>query len=256
MLRTIERRLRPYFRAVFPRAASRRKSFDFFADGMGTKGKILAPLLDAAFVDAYQFAHDGNVDAWRGKVPNIRWRGLTCCWAARHALALEGDFVECGVNTGILSMTVCHYLGFENLDRRFFLYDTFDGIPVGALSGAEKAMAESINDRLYFDCFEIAAANFARYPNVKLVRGLLPGTLAEECPDRIAYLSIDMNSETFERQTIDALWSRLVPGAAVIIDDYGFAGHEAQHRMWNAFAAEKGTAILPVPTGQGVLLKC
>jgi hypothetical protein len=252
VLKSIERRLRPYFKSL--RTKRPRKTFDLYADGLGVKGKNLSPILAPDFADAWQFAHDGNIEAWRGAVPDIRWRALTCCWAARHALTIEGDFVECGVNTGILSMTVCRNLQFEKIDRRFFLFDTFDGIPASGLKGAEKALADDINGRLYFDCFDMASRNFSAYPNAILVRGLLPESIGT-APERIAYLSIDLNSETFERQTIDALWPRLTAGAVVVIDDYGFAAHEAQFHMWNAFAAEKGTAVLMMPTGQGLLLK-
>ncbi|MBA4209583.1 MAG: methyltransferase [Parvibaculum sp.] len=254
MLRTIERRVRPHFRSIFPRIGKKRKAFEYYGDGMGLRGKILSPLMDPAFTAAWQFAHDANLAGWRGTVPSIQWRALTCCWAAQNALALDGDFVECGVHTGILSMTVCRFLGFEKLDRQFYLYDTFAGIPSGALADEERALADNINARLYFDCFEMAIANFASFPNVTLVRGNLPESIGDT-PARIAYLSIDLNSATYERQTIDVLWPRLVAGAVVVIDDYGFVGHEAQHRMWNAFAAEKGSAILALPTGQGLMLK-
>lgn len=248
------RPLRRWFRARFPR---RRRRLDFYADGLGVRGKTLAHLSDQRFVAAWEFARAGNREGWpqREDVPDIRWRAVTCCWAARHALTLDGDFVECGVHTGLLSMTVCRYLGFEKLDRAFYLFDTFEGIPVEGLPESERGFAAEYNEKLYFNVHEIARRNFAGYPNVHLVRGALPGSLPEDRPARVAYLSIDLNSATFERATIERLWDRLVPGAVVVIDDYGFGGHEAQYAMWNEFAASKGTAVLYVPTGQGLLIR-
>ena len=62
-----------------------------------------------------------------------------CCWAAQHGTRLPGDFVECGVNTGILSLAVCKYVGFNDLDKSFYLFDTFAGIPVAQMSEDEKS---------------------------------------------------------------------------------------------------------------------
>ena len=54
---------------------------------------------------------------------------------------------------------------------------------------------------------------------------------------------------------MDRLWPQLSVGAIIIIDDYGFVGHDAQYAMWNAFAAERDLMIATLPTGQGLLIK-
>jgi O-methyltransferase len=38
-----------------------------------------------------------------------------------------GDFVECGVNTGIFSLAVCEYVDFNRLDKSLWLFDTYKG---------------------------------------------------------------------------------------------------------------------------------
>jgi len=55
--------------------------------------------------------------------------------------------------------------------------------------------------------------------------------------------------------TIELLWSKLSPGAIVILDDYAFTGFESQYRAWNDFAGSQNLMILTVPTGQGILIK-
>jgi hypothetical protein len=54
---------------------------------------------------------------------------------------------------------------------------------------------------------------------------------------------------------MEHFWPRLVAGEIVIIDDYGFSGHEVQKRAADRFAASVGAAMLSLPTGQGLLLK-
>jgi hypothetical protein len=233
-----------------------REKLDWSGDGLGVRGKNLGFLSEKEFARALQFARDGNIAGWvrTGGVPEIPWRTHVCCWAAKNALHLNGDFVECGVYTGLLSMAICEYLEFEKNGRRFLLFDTFEGIPIGGLQGQERASAEKLN-RVYFDVYEIAKRNFARFSNVRLIKGILPDSLETVTIDEIAYLSIDLNSAQYEKQTIEALWERLVPGAMVVIDDYAFIEHVAQYEMWNAFAKSKGRMILTVPTGQGLLQK-
>lgn len=228
---------------------------DYFADGLATAGKNLSFMLDARFHQAWQFSVEGNKAGWKGQVPDIRWRKHIACWAASHALTLDGDFVECGVHTGLLSMTICSYLDFEKTDRNFYLFDTFNGIPIDQLRSEEKALGLSHNQHIYFDCYDIAQRNFAAYPNVHLIRGRLPDTLTGVPLSKIAYLSMDLNNANAEEMTIRTLWEKLVPGAVVVLDDYGFTGHEAQYTMWNGFAREKGRMIATLPTGQGLLIK-
>ena len=77
-------------------------------------------------------------------------------------------------------VTDCRYLDFSKLDRVFWLFDTWSGIPTDGLDEEELAAVQQRNARLYSrDVYEIAKRNFADYPNVRLVRGALPGTLGQ-----------------------------------------------------------------------------
>ncbi|UWZ86378.1 TylF/MycF family methyltransferase [Occallatibacter riparius] len=231
-----------------------RKS-DYHADGVAVRGKNLSALSESAFDHAYHESIRLNRAGWPNGVPDVRWRAHVCCWAARNALLLEGDFVECGVNTGLLSLTVGHFLNFATLNRTFWLFDTFEGIPVERVSAEERAHAAELNAVSYFDCYDVARSNFAPFPNARLVRGVLPDSLATAQIERIAYLSIDLNNAAPEIASIERLWPKLSPGAIVVLDDYAFTDYETQHRAWNDFAASKNRMILTVPTGQGILIK-
>ena len=56
---------------------------------------------------------------------------ITSLYGARFGIegVLAGDFVECGTNTGIMSLAICKYIDFNNTGKRFFLFDTYCGIP-------------------------------------------------------------------------------------------------------------------------------
>lgn len=113
-----------------------------------------------------------------------------------------------------------------------------------------------LNEKVYnSDVYPTAARNFSPYPSVRLVRGILPGSLDDVAIGAIAYLSVDLNNAHAEKAVIKSLYPKLSRGAVVVIDDYAFLGHGAQYAMWNAFAAKVGSAILTLPTGQGLMIR-
>lgn len=244
----ILRRLNPRYR---------RFKVDYSADGVGVRGKNLAFLTEPAFAGAWTAAERLNLEGWEkaGGVPDVRWRAHVCVWAAANCLRLQGDFVECGVHTGLFALSIINALGFREHDRRFWLFDTFEGIPLETVGEADRDLAAQLNRRIYSDVYALAMRNFADVPNARLVKGLLPETLDACNIGNVAFLSIDLNNAEAEKNCIVRLWEKLVPGAMVVIDDYAFAGHEPQHAMWNEFAAAHDRRILTLPTGQGLLMR-
>ncbi|RMG13738.1 MAG: hypothetical protein D6731_11600 [Planctomycetota bacterium] len=224
----------------------------FRADGLQTAHNHDF-LRDPRFVAARRRAEqaDPGVD--------IPWRLHMALWAASHALRLEGDFVECGVNRGYLTSGILNYLDWNRQGRRFFLFDTFQGLDESQLSEAERAKGRAEQGRArYRECFEEVRANFAEFERVHLVRGSIPATLAgEEAQgiEQVAYLSIDMNNAAPEVAAAEFFWDKLVPGAVVLLDDYAYSGYEEQKAAMDEFAAGKGVSIASLPTGQGLLLK-
>ena len=186
---------------------------------------------------------------------HIEWRVHMLLWAATHAAHLEGDFVECGVNTGIYSLAICDYLDFNKTGKSFYLFDTFEGVPEVQMNEHEKLSKSQLNTVWYPECFERAQANFQPYTSAVLVRGMVPDTLTQVDIQKVAYLSIDMNIAAPEIAAITFFWDRLVTGAVVVLDDYGFKGYEDQKTAMDDFARSKGVEIASLPTGQGLLLK-
>jgi hypothetical protein len=218
-------------------------------EGLRAAGKNLSFLSVPRFAAAYDLGYDGS------RVQHLRWRVAITCWAATHGAKLAGDFVECGVSRGLHSLAICSYLDFNKLNKSFWLFDTYRGIPEEqALSSETQArIAREIN--LYPDCYEEAKRRFAPFPRVHLVQGKVPDTLASVEIDKVAYLSIDMNIAYPERRAIEYFWPKMSPGALVVLDDYAWRGHEAQKTSLDEFALSVGVEILTLPTGQGLMVK-
>lgn len=186
---------------------------------------------------------------------HIEWRIHVCCWAAWHAQQLEGDFVECGTNTGIMSLAICNYLNFNNVDKDFYLFDTFCGIPDEQVLPEERVNGLHLQNTSYEECFERAKQNFSPFLRVRLIRGKVPDTLHVPQIDKVCYLMLDMNISVPEKAALEFFWDKLVSGGIVLFDDYGWLGYIEQKKAHDAFAASKGVKIVNLPTGQGMLIK-
>ena len=232
------------------------KHVTYNADGLVVAGKSAEFLSSARFRKAYRRGMDSGhmIGGEYNRDLHIEWRVAICCWAGRHASLLPGDFAECGVNTGIYALAVCDYVDFNALDKSFYLFDTFRGIPELQMSAGEKR-DRLISNTKYPDVFEHAAKNFAPFPRAKLVRGTVPDTLTSVAIDKVAYLSLDMNIAYPERKAIEYFWPRLAPGAVVVLDDYGWSGYEEQKKTMDEFARQVGVEVWMLPTGQGLMFK-
>lgn len=202
----------------------------------------------APFRAAYARAIQAN-----GKDHHMRWRAHVALWVARQAARLPGDFVECGVSTGFLASAIMHDLGWNGRNKRFWLFDTWEGLDAGEITEAEKAAGRLA---WYADVsFDRVKANFAEFDRVEMVRGSVPASLETVAIEQVCYLSLDMNCVGPEIAAAAHFWPRIVPGGFMLLDDYAYAGYEAQHAAFDGFAAESGFDILTLPTGQGLAIK-
>lgn len=182
------------------------------------------------------------------------WNIHVACWAAAHAVRLEGDFVECGVGAGIFSRVIMEFLNFPQYSSKtFWLVDRWSSQSLDHLqTESEKGKIIIAN---FIDDISIAKKLFSPYPNVKLIQGVIPDCLGNVTASSIAYLYLDLNVVEPEIAAAEFFWEKLVPGGFVILDDFGFGGHEEQKNGFIKFAKEKHVEILFCPTGQGLMIK-
>jgi hypothetical protein len=205
---------------------------------------------DPDFIAAYQRGVRADKDY------KMHWRVHVALWVASHAKNLNGDFVECGVNKGFVSLAVMTYLDWNSLNKHFFLFDTFCGIPEESISEEEKKQGRiEFSREQYSECYEAAKANFAEFKNVHLIRGIVPDTLSSVNIPKVCYLSIDMNCAEPEIAAAEFFWDKMVSGAIAVLDDYAYVGFDEQKKAFDKFALNKGIKILSLPTGQGLYIK-
>jgi O-methyltransferase len=196
---------------------------------------------DAVFVKAWQSNIESAADE------GIVWRRYILATSAFHCIQLEGDFVECGAYTGVGVKTIVDYLGGTDFPKQFWAYDVFEH---------RNDMANKPMPEVGAGLFDRVAQKFADYPQVRIVKGHMPESFKNNCPDKIAYLHIDLNQAAAEVASLEHLFDRVVPGGMVILDDYEWSSiYRSQKLAEDEWFDSRGYRVIPLPTGQGLVIK-
>jgi hypothetical protein len=214
----------------------------FAGDNLFTYNKNLSFLEDVKLVDSHRRHAEGNIEK------SLLWRVSVLVWAAKQGLRLpEGDFVECACYRGTSARILCEYFDFGNIkSRKYYLYDLFEHKPTDS-HHAMPAHSETL--------FEDVRRRFEAYSNVFVTQGRVPEILSSIAPQKISFLHLDLNSAEAEIGALEILFERMLPGAILILDDYGWLAYRAQKVAEDAWFGERGYSVLELPTGQGMLIK-
>lgn len=211
-----------------------------FADNFLTWGRNLSMFDDTPFVKAWE----ANIESRSDRA--IVWRRYVLACAAYHCAQLEGDFVECGAYTGVGIKTVIDYLGGPAFPKKFWGYDMFEH---------DDTMLNHSMPEHNEDLYERVCTKFVGYPQIRLVKGRIPEVFAQGCPERIAYLHIDLNQAPAEIASLENLFDRMVPGGILILDDYEWSAYRSQKIAEDDWFEQRQYRVMPLPTGQGLIIK-
>ena len=168
-------------------------------------------------------------------------------WAAKHGMRLDGDLVECACYRGTTARIVADYVRLgEHPDRRYYLYDMFE-------HGEETERQRLAHHGP--DLYEFVKQRFADLPNVVITKGKVPNSLLQAVPKKISFMHLDVNNAEAEIGALQLLFDRMLPGAILILDDYGWQGYRSQKLAEDRFFEARGYEVIELPTGQGMLIK-
>lgn len=213
---------------------------------------------DPAFMRAY----NRGTQAARGIDHHWYWRFHVGLWCLRTAMKLPGDFVEFGVNYGMLASGGMLDLDWSNQTKTFFLFDSFSGMKPEHIETAERGKehlstynSTAMSNGFYATSADEVRVNFLEFSNVKIVEGFIPDTLDQLTSTAVAFVHIDMNNPKPEVDALRYVWDLIVPGGVILLDDYAQKGFELQKKAMDALSKEMRFHILALPTGQGLILK-
>ena len=161
----------------------------------------------------------------------------------------EGDILEVGVWKGGTARLLRQFVSGNN---NIYLADTFTGV-----------VKASVNDSLYkggehSDTSEdIVKALFGSLAgsNTVFLKGIFPEDTGHVLKGRkFKLVHIDVDTHDSAKDTFAFVWDDVVPGGAVVFDDYGFNGCEGVTLYFNSLAFSNGLKIYNI-NGHGIMLK-
>jgi Macrocin-O-methyltransferase (TylF) len=228
-----------------------RPRYAYEADGLATVH--FSPFMeDREFSILYE---DMAAEWFVGYHADVRWRMWLLTRFARQCEHLSGNFAEFGVYRGGCAFMVLATTR-PDPDRTLYLFDTFAGIPDIHLAERERSIGLA----------GLHADTSVQYVEQRLQRWrgrfeVRPGdvfetlTVAETGP--LAFAHVDLNTSAPTRHVLEYVYPRLVPGAIVVFDDYGYGWQDCEDERIaiEAFCAGKAESVIALPTGQGCLIK-
>lgn len=229
-------------------------SNSFIGDGLASN-HITDFMKDKKFIRAYNKGK--SFSELKKHNSEIYFRAYIACYCASHALKIDGDFVECGAGKGMMSAIISNYIKINHYKKKFYLIDTFDGIPKNNLTLLEKKNAKYLNE-IYFNdnYYNEMVKKFKNFFNVKIIKGKIPEILSKLKIKKVSFLHIDLNNSFAEIKSINFFFSRISKGGLILLDDYAYDEmFRDQKKSWDKYAKQKKLNILTLPTGQGLIIK-
>ncbi len=172
---------------------------------------------------------------------------------ARAALALPGDFIECGVANGGISLLLASFLERTGSEKRVFLCDGFQGLPEPDRT-VDKDYAPGEFAANASTVAQLLEAHGVRDRCV-IVEGWFEDTLPTLMPGlQIALAHIDCDLYRPALTCIQHVAPQITTGGALVFDDY-LDGSEGIFRAVNAHVAATGEQIRLGPTCQATVIK-
>jgi hypothetical protein len=211
-----------------------------------------------------------------GHWPVYTKRILLCRFLAhweifRQVSELPGSILELGVSRGVSLLTFHKFLEITHpadTGRRVFGIDSFEGLTdFGDKDGAQLEDAARADRQVgeimaLLDLFN--ADNVLARERVTIFKGrvadALPRLLEANPGLRFSLVHFDMDLYEPTKYALDALWDLIVPGGAVVFDEYAVRPWEGETRAVDEFFRERGLkATLKkfpwAPTPGGYFLK-
>jgi O-methyltransferase len=248
----------PDFFSGFVRAfhAPVRKMFAALGFDVQYFGRVARGIPDA---DAYQPRfRPWQPEVWQRRFAPTRGKTLVSddrlyvlATLLQQALATcPGHAVECGVYRGGTARLLLDTMRATKPDRRLFLCDTFSGMP-------ETDPAADLHRKGDFSdtSLERVRAYLGDAREVSFVPGIIPESLAPLAAERFCFVHVDLDLYSSVIAAARFFYNRVVPGAFLIFDDYGFASTPGARRAVDEFFGDKPETPLALASGQCIVVK-
>jgi O-methyltransferase len=169
---------------------------------------------------------------------------------ARQAVHLDGDFVEAGSYRGGTALLLKLELERAKSSKVFHIMDSFEGMKAVS-TGADRHRVGDLSDT----SLEGVQAVVGTGPNLDYRKGWIPETFKGLEDRRFAFAHIDLDLYQSILDACTFVYPRMVPGGAMVFDDYGFPNNPGARRAVDEFFRDLPEEPIVLPSGQAVVLR-
>lgn len=132
---------------------------------------------------------------------------------------VPGDVTEFGCYVGTTSVHLAERL--KGTDRTLWLYDSFEGLPPKTSQDISPVGEQFKTGELLATKKQLLLnLKQARVPMPKITKGWFNDLSDRQVPEQIAFAFLDGDYYHSIKDPLKLIWSRLSPGAIVVVDDY------------------------------------
>jgi O-methyltransferase len=166
----------------------------------------------------------------------------------------SGSIIEIGVWRGGTGGLIAKQAKRCGIKEKVFLCDTFTGVvKAGQKDTYYKGGEHADTDRAMV---ERLLEEQLRVDNVEILQGIFPdatGHAVEHLKFRFVHIDVDVYESA--KDIVDWIWDRLVPGAIIVYDDYGFRGCSGITRYVEEQMIEQDRLVLHNLNGHAIVIK-
>jgi O-methyltransferase len=164
-------------------------------------------------------------------------------------MEIEGAFAELGVYKGITAKVI-HFM---DTNRRFYLFDTFDGFD-------PRDLKNEFQNESKFDPSNFSDTNITQVrdyisgnDNIIFREGYFPDTARDLGKERFALVHLDADLYTPTLEALKFFYPRMSPGGVIIIHDYNHTW-DGITKAVNVFVKNIPESIIEVMDWQGSVM--
>ena len=162
---------------------------------------------------------------------------------------VPGNLAELGVYKGQFAKYINQYLS----DRKFYLFDTFEGFAETDVS-YEVDKKFSAGNQNFADTSVRFVLGQMPFPDQCVIKkGLFPGT-AEGLEDQFALVSLDSDLYKPIYSGLEYFYPRLSPGGYIFVHDYNNDGYKGVREAVKEYCIANGIAYTPLPDSGGTAI--
>ena len=149
----------------------------------------------------------------------------------RHVVSnkIPGDIAECGVWKGHSAFIIASIFASSNQPKEFHIFDSFEG-GLSAKVPEDKAVVRPLSEaqveleKKQFSSTEAQVQDCLKsFPFIHLHSGWIPQRFSAVENKQFCFVHIDVDLFEPTRDSLNFFWPKLVPGGAIVVDDYSLS---------------------------------